>query len=82
MKLKENGLKDYGYIELIDDKKELMTLTPEQELGQEVFCAGWPAVLKYLTYLKDKIKNPIWKVIVYAGLSLIDSLHNQTCNQS
>lgn len=81
MKVKENGLKDYGYIEL-EQTDALMTLTPEQELGQEIFCAGWPVALKYLTYLKDKIKNPIWRVLVSAGLSLIDSLHDQMCKES
>ena len=81
MKVKENGLKDYGYIDLKEETDAAVTLTPEQELGQELFCVSWGSILKYLLYLKDKIKNPIWKVLLGAGLSLIDGLHSQMCEQ-
>ena len=80
-KIKENGCSDYGKIELIEPSDAIMAEadSAELELGQEIFCAGWPAVLKYLQKLRTKIKNPIFRGLCGIGLSIIDGLHEATC---
>jgi len=82
MKTKENGLDDYGVIELDVDVKNAdaaVVESPELELGKQIFCGSWPAVLIYLQNLKNKIKNPVLRFLCGAGLGIIDNLHDATC---
>ncbi|MFZ4569762.1 MAG: hypothetical protein ACOYM0_01375 [Bacteroidales bacterium] len=82
MKKKENGLDDYGVIELEVEAKSAdsaVAESPELELGKQIFCGSWPAVLIYLQNLKNKIKNPILRFLCGAGLGIIDNLHDATC---
>lgn len=82
MKKKENGLDDYGVIELESvemSADEPIKESPELELGKQIFCGSWPAVLIYLQNLKNKIKNPVLRFLCGAGLGIIDNLHDATC---
>lgn len=83
MKTKENGLFDFGKIEIEESMSTDAgnVLTPEQELGKDIFCSTWPGVVKYLKYLTDKIKNPIFKWLAKAGLGIVDNLHDDFCKE-
>ena len=83
-KEKENGLYDVGPVEIEPTMKTdaaQTDMTPEQELGKEIFCGAWPAVVKYLSYLTGKIKNPVSRWLVKAGLGIIDNLHDDFCKE-
>lgn len=84
MKEKENGLYDLGPIEIEETMKgdaAKSDMTPEQELGYGIFCGTWPSIVKYLTYLISKIKNPVLRFLAKAGLGIIDNLHDQFCKE-
>jgi hypothetical protein len=85
IKTKENGCFDYGKIELIEPSDAIMadsSDSAELELGEQVFCASWPAILKYLQKKKALVKNPLLRFLFGAGLSVADGFHDDMCKSA
>lgn len=82
-KEKENGLIDVGPVELEEPMKSDApeVLTPEEELGKELFCRAWPAIARYLSGKASKVKNPIFKWLAKAGLGIADGWHDVYCKE-